>query len=148
MSPHPKNAVLHKPLTIQKNDGHLEPYQSSKLKRSLLKAARLADTTELSDFNALDLLNEIENSLYFEEKEVVSALYLDNLVKKVLLLKGYQATLEHYQEFQSSKQRSRQQNRDIDYMITKLLAKDKTVVNENANKDSNVFNTQRDLTME
>lgn len=146
MSPHQKNAVLHKPLTVQKNDGHLEPYQPSKLKRSLLKAARSADSTELSDFNAHDLLNEIETSLCFEEEEVVSALFLDNLVKKVLSLKGYQATLEHYQEFQSSKQRARQQNRDIDYMITKLLAKDKTVVNENANKDSNVFNTQRDLT--
>ena len=31
-------------------------------------------------------------------------------------------------------------------MIQQLLQQDKTIVNENANKDSKVFNTQRDLT--
>lgn len=35
---------------------------------------------------------------------------------------------------------------DLNQSLTQLLAKDKAVVNENANKDSNVFNTQRDLT--
>ncbi|HGF7708383.1 TPA: anaerobic ribonucleoside-triphosphate reductase, partial [Enterococcus faecium] len=35
---------------------------------------------------------------------------------------------------------------DINFSIEKLINKDQTVVNENANKDSNVFNTQRDLT--
>ena len=35
---------------------------------------------------------------------------------------------------------------DINFSIHKLLNKDQAVVNENANKDSNVFNTQRDLT--
>ncbi|HER3280655.1 TPA: anaerobic ribonucleoside-triphosphate reductase, partial [Streptococcus pyogenes] len=35
---------------------------------------------------------------------------------------------------------------DINFSIDKLINKDQTVVNENANKDSDVFNTQRDLT--
>ena len=35
---------------------------------------------------------------------------------------------------------------DINFSIHKLLNKDQAVVNENANKDSDVFNTQRDLT--
>ncbi|EAC5385784.1 anaerobic ribonucleoside-triphosphate reductase, partial [Listeria monocytogenes] len=35
---------------------------------------------------------------------------------------------------------------DINVSIGKLINKDQTVVNENANKDSDVFNTQRDLT--
>ena len=35
---------------------------------------------------------------------------------------------------------------DINFTIGKLLNKDQAVVNENANKDSDVFNTQRDLT--
>jgi hypothetical protein len=34
----------------------------------------------------------------------------------------------------------------INFTIGKLINKDQTVVNENANKDSDVFNTQRDLT--
>ncbi|MGC3482895.1 anaerobic ribonucleoside-triphosphate reductase, partial [Enterococcus faecalis] len=35
---------------------------------------------------------------------------------------------------------------DINVTIGKLINKDQTVVNENPNKDSDVFNTQRDLT--
>ena len=35
---------------------------------------------------------------------------------------------------------------DVNENIRSLLSKDKTVVNENANKDSRVYNTQRDLT--
>src|SRR5699024_326964 len=35
---------------------------------------------------------------------------------------------------------------DINVSIEKLMNKDQAVVNENANKDSDVFNTQRDLT--
>ncbi|HHJ7602797.1 TPA: anaerobic ribonucleoside-triphosphate reductase, partial [Streptococcus pyogenes] len=40
----------------------------------------------------------------------------------------------------------RSQATDINFSIDKLINKDQTVVNENANKDSDVFNTQRDLT--
>ena len=41
---------------------------------------------------------------------------------------------------------SAQKRTDINFTIGKLLNKDQAVVNENANKDSDVFNTQRDLT--
>lgn len=41
---------------------------------------------------------------------------------------------------------SAQKATDINFTIGKLLNKDQAVVNENANKDSDVFNTQRDLT--
>lgn len=34
---------------------------------------------------------------------------------------------------------------DIDYQINRLVSKDKDVVNENANKDSNTYSTKRDL---
>ena len=34
---------------------------------------------------------------------------------------------------------------DIDYQINRLISKDKDVVNENANKDSNTYSTRRDL---
>lgn len=37
----------------------------------------------------------------------------------------------------------RVQATDINFSIDKLINKDQTVVNENANKDSDVFNTQR-----
>ncbi len=41
---------------------------------------------------------------------------------------------------------SAQKRRISTFSTHKLLNKDQAVVNENANKDSDVFNTQRDLT--
>lgn len=38
------------------------------------------------------------------------------------------------------------ENKSIDFYIEQLLKQEKNIVNENANKDSRVFNTQRDLT--
>lgn len=49
-----------------------------------------------------------------------------------------------YKEAKSKKQLAEAQN--IDARIKRLLDKESQVVNENANKDSEVFNTQRDLT--
>ncbi|MDN6292390.1 MAG: anaerobic ribonucleoside-triphosphate reductase, partial [Tetragenococcus halophilus] len=53
---------------------------------------------------------------------------------------------EEYIQYRVKKDRERKNARDINYTINQLLDKDKKLVNENANKDSNVFNTQRDLT--
>ena len=51
-----------------------------------------------------------------------------------------------YEEEKNNKLNERKNRRDVNKMIQSLLTKDKSIVNENANKDSNVFNTQRDLT--
>lgn len=38
------------------------------------------------------------------------------------------------------------EQQDLDQLVYRLHQKDQTIANENANKDSNIFNTQRDLT--
>lgn len=53
---------------------------------------------------------------------------------------------EHYIHYRSQRDLQREQALDINVTIDKLRNREQTVVNENANKDSNVFNTQRDLT--
>ncbi|HHJ7484033.1 TPA: anaerobic ribonucleoside-triphosphate reductase, partial [Streptococcus pyogenes] len=51
-----------------------------------------------------------------------------------------------YINYRTQRDFARSQATDINFSIDKLINKDQTVVNENANKDSDVFNTQRDLT--
>ena len=53
---------------------------------------------------------------------------------------------QEYINYRTKRDFARSQATDINFSIDKLLNKDQTVVNENANKDSEVFNTQRDLT--
>ena len=53
---------------------------------------------------------------------------------------------EEYINYRTRRDFERSKATDINFTINKLMNKDQAVVNENANKDSNVFNTQRDLT--
>ncbi|MDN6733780.1 MAG: anaerobic ribonucleoside-triphosphate reductase, partial [Tetragenococcus koreensis] len=64
----------------------------------------------------------------------------------ILIDYGEGELAEEYIQYRVKKDRERKNARDINYTINQLLDKDKKLVNENANKDSNVFNTQRDLT--
>ncbi|HHJ9396688.1 TPA: anaerobic ribonucleoside-triphosphate reductase, partial [Streptococcus pyogenes] len=56
------------------------------------------------------------------------------------------AIAKEYINYRTQRDFARSQATDINFSIDKLINKDQTVVNENANKDSDVFNTQRDLT--
>ena len=63
-----------------------------------------------------------------------------------LLAKNEYALAEEYINYRTRRDFERSKATDINFTINKLMNKDQAVVNENANKDSNVFNTQRDLT--
>ncbi|MCI2017131.1 MAG: anaerobic ribonucleoside-triphosphate reductase, partial [Lactobacillus sp.] len=53
---------------------------------------------------------------------------------------------EAYTKYRVQRDIERSKKADVNYNVQKLLDRDSTVVHENANKDSRVFSTQRDLT--
>lgn len=53
---------------------------------------------------------------------------------------------EAYTKYRVKRDIERSKKADVNYNVQKLLDRDSTVVHENANKDSRVFSTQRDLT--
>ncbi|MDK7197936.1 anaerobic ribonucleoside-triphosphate reductase [Actinotignum sanguinis] len=67
-------------------------------------------------------------------------------VENVLMASRYPQVARAYIEYRHDRDTAREQAMDISRSLDKLMQRDKTVVNENANKDSTVFNTQRDLT--
>ena len=71
---------------------------------------------------------------------------IQNIVEHILLEKNEYELAEEYINYRTKRDFARSKATDINFSIEKLINKDQTVVNENANKDSNVFNTQRDLT--
>ncbi|UJF15825.1 anaerobic ribonucleoside-triphosphate reductase [Jeotgalibaca sp. MA1X17-3] len=133
-------------LQIQKKDGHLEPYQTNKLQRALAKALKSVKPEAEAIQVAKYLAAETEEENYLPVEGILTGFDMDRIVKKVLTAHGYFSAWGMYQEYQARKEAMREKNRDMDSMIQKLLNKDKSIVNENANKDSEVFNTQRDLT--
>ncbi|HEL1048771.1 TPA: anaerobic ribonucleoside-triphosphate reductase, partial [Streptococcus equi subsp. zooepidemicus] len=71
---------------------------------------------------------------------------IQNIVEHELLAANEYAIAKEYINYRTQRDFARSQATDINFSIDKLIHKDQTVVNENANKDSDVFNTQRDLT--
>ena len=71
---------------------------------------------------------------------------IQNIVEHELLEAKEYALAEEYITYRTQRDFERSKATDINFSIHKLLNKDQAVVNENANKDSDVFNTQRDLT--
>lgn len=71
---------------------------------------------------------------------------IQNVVEQELLKAHQYELAEKYIQYRTQRDFRRHQAMDINFEIHKLLSKDQAVVNENANKDSDVFNTQRDLT--
>ncbi|WDF81739.1 anaerobic ribonucleoside-triphosphate reductase [Lacticaseibacillus pabuli] len=122
--------------TITKRGGNEEPFSAVKLTmsaRSALKASGVDDT-----------------SVDFDELVRVGAT-LDNSAALAKVTEAWLGTLAPqaaaaYHEFRKQSIAKRNRDKNLDVALGKLLSKDRTVVNENANKDSNVFNTQRDLT--
>lgn len=116
-------------MKVLKRDGRLVKFDREKLENSL-KNAGLTETGAFVD----EILTELSETVKFDElSERVEAHLTADLA-------------QNYHEFRAEKMRKRENATDINRTIAQLINRDSSVVNENANKDSNVFNTQRDLT--
>ncbi|HFI0480262.1 TPA: anaerobic ribonucleoside-triphosphate reductase [Streptococcus suis] len=71
---------------------------------------------------------------------------IQTIVEQELLKAHLYELAERYIQYRTQRDFRRHQATDINFEIHKLLSKDQDLVNENANKDADVFNTQRDLT--
>lgn len=135
-------------LTVLKRDGRLVPFQKEKIFESFIKAEIKAHHT-LSDSakEYLALLTEqIKERIAQQEQQEIAFDSIQMIVEETLKQKKLFLLREAYIAYRTQKDSLRIKNTDINYAVNQLLAKDHLLVNENANKDSDVFNTQRDLT--
>lgn len=71
---------------------------------------------------------------------------IQDVVEKVLYETSENETYRHFKEYRKEREREREGAQSIDETIGRLISKEPSTVNENANKDSEAFNTRRDLT--
>ena len=71
---------------------------------------------------------------------------IQSIVEHELLEANEYAIAQEYINYRTKRDFERSQATDINFTINKLVNKDQAVVHENANKDSDLYNTQRDLT--
>ena len=134
-------------LFVEKRDGRRVVFDVDKIDKALHKAAdKVMDVTPLVEKRLNALTERIVTEIHSRFPKGVKIYEIQNIVEHELLEAKEYALAEEYITYRTQRDFDRSKATDINFSIHKLLNKDQAVVNENANKDSDVFNTQRDLT--
>ena len=134
-------------LFVEKRDGRRVVFDVDKIDKALHKAAdKVMDVTPLVEKRLNALTERIVTEIHSRFPKGVKIYEIQNIVEHELLESKEYALAEEYITYRTQRDFERSKATDINFSIHKLLNKDQAVVNENANKDSDVFNTQRDLT--
>lgn len=124
------------PKTLIKRDGSKYPFELFKLQMVL---------------HALDL-DDAQNAVLAKimaklgEKITVKAQDVANAFRDSLNELGYLDAAKSYENYRKEDEQEWLKQTDTKQRLKRMVSGDPTIVNENANKDSEVFSTQRDLT--
>ena len=134
-------------IKVIKRDGRLLRFDADKIYKALLKASnQVVEMSPLVEAKLEEIAERVVREIYSRFSQDVKIYEIQNIVEHELLAANEYVIAQEYINYRTQRDFARSQATDINFTIEKLLNKDQTVVNENANKDSDVFNTQRDLT--
>ena len=134
-------------MVVIKRDGRKVGLDGDKIYQALLKAAqKLAPITPIMEAKLESITNAVLAEIFDRFTVDVNIYEIQNIVEHELLQANEYDLAEEYIRYRTQRDFDRAQATDINFSIGKLINRDSAVVNENANKDSDVFNTQRDLT--
>ncbi len=139
-------------LDVRKRDGRTLPFDDARIRAALRRAfvevyGLLAPLHEHTLDTLVSGINaEIADRFAGNGHGEIKIYEVQNVVEHVLLSSHEYEVSKAYIDYRVQRDLSRSKATDINHSIGRLLDKESAVVNENANKDSDVFNTQRDLT--
>lgn len=135
-------------IKVVKRDGRLVTFDDQKIYEALIKAEQKIhdQVTPLTHQKVQSIVADVNREIAERFTNNVKIYEIQNIVEHTLLSNNEYALAEEYIHYRTQRDFERSKATDINVSIGKLINKDQTVVNENANKDSDVFNTQRDLT--
>jgi anaerobic ribonucleoside-triphosphate reductase len=135
-------------IQVVKRDGRRVAFDNTKVYEALVKAAVEIHTevTPLVELAIVEIVAAVDREIAGRFATDVKIYEVQNIVEHALLESHEYDLAEKYISYRTQRDFARSKATDINHSIINLMGKDKSVVNENANKDSDVFNTQRDLT--
>lgn len=144
-----REVVSHmKSIQVIKRDGRKVVFDKDKIFQALMKA-ELEVANQLAEERIIVLLKIVEEATEEINQRFdtdIKIYEIQNIVEHTLIEQGETELAQAYIAYRSQRDLERSRATDINYTIQKLIQREASVVNENANKDSEVFNTQRDLT--
>ncbi|MDN5963227.1 MAG: anaerobic ribonucleoside-triphosphate reductase [Actinomyces sp.] len=135
-------------LTVLKRDGRRLRFDDACIERALTKAFTAAHGTPglLQLQRISDLVARIDAEIAQRFTDTVKIYEVQSVVEHVLLDSREYDVAEAYIDYRVQRDIARNRATDVNESIDRLIGKDASIINENANKDAEVFNTQRDLT--
>lgn len=137
-----RSAVL-----VEKRDGRVVDFDPINI-ISAVKSA-FADLDKQVGPEEEQLIRDLSNQVEAEIKERYNGPAkiedIQNLVEHGLIEDHLYAVARNYTNYRMNKDIERAKATDINEAVNRLVNRDETLVRENANKDSNVYATQRDL---
>ena len=141
---------LFKNVKVSKRDGREVLFDAERIYRALQKAYisvygenedSISKAFEISNLLIENLKNKINNG---QDKFAIEE--IQDEVEATLRGLKEDKVYCHYKNWREERKKERESAKSIDKTIDRLISKEATTVNENANKDSGVFATRRDLT--
>ena len=134
-----------KNIKVIKRDGRVVKFNKKKIYNAIEKAVE----SVFNNDNTVDIkkiTKQVSNEIANRFKEDIKIYEIQNIIEHTLLSFGEEVVYKEYVNYRVEKNIEREKASDINKAIEKLVNRDENIVNENANKDSLIFNTQRDLT--
>ncbi|WP_125709697.1 anaerobic ribonucleoside-triphosphate reductase [Lacticaseibacillus porcinae] len=135
-------------INIKKRDGRIVDFDQQKITRAITKAAVSVDKPlSPADYRDIEAISDdaVATILDRFDKDVRIA-EVQSVVEEAILNAHKYDWGKAYTDYRMQRDIDRAKRADVNYNVQKLIDRDATVVHENANKDSRVFSTQRDLT--
>lgn len=125
-------------MKVKKRDGRVENYYRVKCHHSLMCLENVSTDTIQWICDMVEKNMQHTNEM---TSEIIQHIIMDCLEQKNCL-----KAKNNYLAYQQAKREQFANESQVNDLVDKLVNKEQTLVHENANKDSRVFNTQRDLT--
>lgn len=132
-------------LVVLKRDGRIVSFDEQKIFSALSRANQELEHP-VSEAGLQLVLEASLQEIGRRFTDDIQIYEIQTIVEQELLKAHLYELAESYIQYRTQRDFRRHQATDINFEIHKLLSKDQALVNENANKDADVFNTQRDLT--
>ncbi len=134
-----------KNLVVIKRDGRKVPFNSEKIYNAIEKAI-LSIGGSTKTYSIGNIVEEVLLEINRRFDKDIKIYEIQNIVEHTLIELGEDRVAEEYISYRANRDIKRDRSLDINIAINSLINRDEKLVNENANKDSLVFNTHRDLT--
>ncbi|MGX7108096.1 anaerobic ribonucleoside-triphosphate reductase [Facklamia miroungae] len=124
-------------IKVKKRDGSVEKFIWGKLKWSLKKALNSQDE---------HVIEAICQVISEQLVDLIDSSEIKQVIVEELIKMGRETVADEYLAYAEAKLENYRSQMQLQDRMNQLIKRDPRLVNENANKDSRVFNTLRDLT--